>query len=809
MRLSQLYVRFYRSFNFDYERKAHPNAKPESWEQIDGEGWFPFIRVQLDRHVTAIVGANESGKSHLLGALTAALDPTDLGRHDFCRYSALFSVEQGSMRVPDFALDLDLDDDDVEIADVLQLGAGQRTLTFVRLGNADPAILDQDRALRSLDPAQLAALEARLPKPFLLETNVPLPDSVSIAALLGRTRTPLHSRRLRSELTDFIAGFESYVPDAVIAQAQSISDILSRSDVADQEANLAASEALAIKLLKDVAQIDEAAFKDLEQALNKGQEGRVGGLIEQMNRSLARHLNFSRWWRQDRDFELRLAPRERELVFTIRDRTGTDYSFSERSRGLMYFLSYYVQLKAHQPTDGFEVLLMDEPDAFLSSAGQQDLLRTLEHFARPEDGSRPGQVVYVTHSPFLINRNAAHRIRVLDKGSDEEGTRVVRNAAQNHYEPLRSAIGAFVAETAFVGGSNLLVEGVADQVILAGMATYLRKQGVSPSQLLDLNEVTIVPAGSASSVPYMAYLARGRDEIRPACVALLDGDAAGRAAIKKLERGEVNGKQLLPPSCILDLGSWAEKALPKLDPGVSAVEIEDLIPISIACKAAHAYARKMLGATAPGFDDKAVTAALHSSSGQLWKAIATCFADGYDGAHIDKVGFAKELIEIVDAAADTQSGSAGLPALRDNFKQLIADLTAKLATAEQAERDKRQSKRLNRAVVAFNQDHPTGSTRDDASQVLRDIDNGLDGAAGDDRTRQIISDMRRRHALDTDPLEAVADFTQFKDDLNTLLYQERLAHQPPEPATVAPKKKRTAKPAKPGPATTEPTTSGE
>ena len=42
-------------------------------------------------------------------------------------------------------------------------------------------------------------------------------------------------------------------------------------------------------------------------------------------------------------------------------------------------MSYYVQLLAHEfPPDGrTEILLMDEPDAYLSSQGQQDLLRIL------------------------------------------------------------------------------------------------------------------------------------------------------------------------------------------------------------------------------------------------------------------------------------------------------------------------------------------------------------------------------------------------------------------------------------------------
>jgi len=121
-----------------------------------------------------------------------------------------------------------------------------------------------------------------------------------------------------------------------------------------------------------------------------------------------------------------VSPREYELVFTIRDRTGTDYSFSERSNGLKFFLSYYVQLLAHAAPvpDQHEILLMDEPDAYLSSQGQQDLLRILEEFSNPEDGARNSQVIYVTHSPFLINRNAGERIRVLDKGiTDERHTR--------------------------------------------------------------------------------------------------------------------------------------------------------------------------------------------------------------------------------------------------------------------------------------------------------------------------------------------------------------------------------------------------
>jgi len=68
---------------------------------------------------------------------------------------------------------------------------------------------------------------------------------------------------------------------------------------------------------------------------------------------------------------------------------------------------------------------------------------------------------------------------------------------------------------------------IADQILLAGMSNVLRMLGRGKTERLDLNTLTIVPAGSASHIPYMVFLARGRDADQPAVVVLLDGDAEG------------------------------------------------------------------------------------------------------------------------------------------------------------------------------------------------------------------------------------------------------------------------------------------
>jgi len=87
MYLKAVLARFFKSFNFDYLRKNHSEAKSLPWESI-GNTWFPFVRIPLTRDITTIVGANESGKSHSLSAIKKGLSGKNISRRDFCRWNA-------------------------------------------------------------------------------------------------------------------------------------------------------------------------------------------------------------------------------------------------------------------------------------------------------------------------------------------------------------------------------------------------------------------------------------------------------------------------------------------------------------------------------------------------------------------------------------------------------------------------------------------------------------------------------------------------------------------------------------------------
>lgn len=790
MQISRVYVRFYKSFNFDYERRAKANAQRHEWEMI-GEGWYPHVRIDIDSDVTAVVGSNESGKSHLLHAIECVTGVRELSRSDFCRYSQLYSVETGAVRLPDVGAVFKVDDPE-EVAQLATLGikvSEGGSFTFMRPGS-DPAFAVIGSEMTSLDPGTVEALESLMPQILIFSTDVAIPDSVPIGALAGQQLGRLADRHTRSEFLD--------AADAVVdpqeetlwaAAAATFRKLLNSAVPADISASkrTVAERKLAKKLLTDLAKVDPRIFTDLQTAINIGDEGDVSGLVGQINQSLAKHLNFTRWWSQDSDFQLRVSVRERELAFTIADRTGMEYSFGERSRGLTHFLAYFVQLRSHRPEAGRknQMLLMDEPDAYLSNAGQQDLLRVLENFALPDDGSRSNQVVYVTHSPFLINKNAAHRIRVLDKGSQAEGTRVVKDVARTHYEPLRTSLGGDVAETAFIGGKNLIVEGVADQVLIAGMSNALRRRATSRGALLDLNEVTIVPAGSADSVPYIAYLARGRDPIKPPCVALVDGDEDGLRAAAKLKKSEANRKPVLDTRFIVNVTGWAAsrgigddlaKGSAALVNGRQAVEIEDLIPASVAIQASRAYLRTLLGLTeaqVAQLTDNGLKSKLDASEQPLWDEL-TAYVTETVGEKLDKVGFAREVVAYFEKIGEGTRKPAGIPALEENFSSLIAHVAELLDDAAIHEADRRRRKRVKRVIGNFLDDFQDGSTRTVADSRLREIEASLDDSVAHDQLRLTIAALRRDFKLRVDPTTPVPNFPQFRLKLEDLHLLERV-----------------------------------
>jgi predicted ATPase len=840
MRLKSVFVRFYKSFNYDYLRKIKAEeVDKKPWEWVKDQ-FYPFVEVPIEPKITTIVGANESGKSHLLTAiekgLTGKSDHTKSGaaitRKDFCRYSHFFKSTVGGPQLPDFGFEwVDIGDSIGQVQQLCGLPPERKFDRFFLFRQDDGGLtLYVPKAEeKGFDPFTINNLpDDFLPHVFRIDSDIALPDSIPIAHLIegrypeGALWQP-SGRELAFLAADAVPQIRNYfasilslpqpqntgaaafqLPKPLHQKAEELQQLLKDPSGPWREDELrrkALEFNLAYDLIFKIAEIDGSDIKLLDDALRKGEPGIVRAVVNNINEALRKRLNFPRIWAQDRNFALRVEATEHELSFIISDRTGREYSFEERSSGLRHFLSYYIQYLTHKPEGRSEILLMDEPDAFLSGEAQQDLLKVFQMFADPQLGRGsevvPVQVVYVTHSPFLIDKNHSERVRALEKAEGSKGTRVIGGAAQNHYEPLRSAFGAFVGETTFISGCNLMVEGPGDQILLAGSAAYLRKLEIVPeSQLLDLNRITIVPSGGGTNVPYLVYLARGRDAEKPAVIVMLDSDKEGDDAKKDLSKSgpHPRKKQVLDAKFILQLGDVSRAEVEKIkDPsqsdgnsGGTVTEssftvLEDLVPLPLAVLAAREFVRTVYDfqeAELSSLTEGAVRS--QSQPGQpafvaIQTVLKTLTPEGE--VHMDKVPFARTVVDLLPGLSRQRQSAAqvgvdsGLDEFEANMRAVFYRLRQMQTLAEQDVKDKSMRQKVDEKIQTFFNDHTSSgsASRDDAARLLVDIESDLEG---DDTERTFIAQtcvqLRAGHNLTEDLVEPVRDFPTFSIGLEMI-----------------------------------------
>ncbi|MEG4059883.1 MULTISPECIES: AAA family ATPase [unclassified Microcoleus] len=839
MRLDTIFIRFYKSFNVDHARqylatdnestnpkKPNQDIKKLPWEMIKADGsdlWFPFIRVPIEPQITAVVGANESGKSHLLTAIEKAITGHDykdykISASDFCRYSDRFLITADKSRIPDFVTEwsgVSTEEAD-QIKALSEIPKAQQFDRFYLLRkNVDELIiyLPDGKNPHPVKSDSLEQFQKILPRTRRLDTTTALPDSVPIQKLVqiinGKpegTRYELLSfekrekiRLLLDKLIEDSTLFQKSLPPTPGAASddekkgtQLINDLLKELEAHENiEKNRESKQEKGIRLAYDmicsIAKISTTAIVELANAMAENDIGYTQALIDQINKQLSANLNFPKYWLQDNKFQILVQAKDHNLEFSIVDRTGTKYSFEERSSGLKYFLSYFIQHRSYKPPNSIpEILLMDEPDTYLSSQAQQDLLKIFEEVASSEDGTPSSQVVYVTHSPFLIDKNHSERIRVLNKGIGYEGTQVVKSAANNRYEPLRSSLGAFVAETVYISQCNLMVEGSVDQVLLAGAATYLLRSGASKRETLNLNEITIVPAGGTGNVPYMTFLARSRDTEQAAVIVLMDSDSDGNEAKRQLTEEKYGWQKtpLLKQRYVLQIGDLRELGV-NLPEKLKDAQIEDIIPLRIGVLAARRYAEVICGLTEPDLKDikeEEIQKKLNEGM-TMFKAIYSCVeAASKDKPRLSKLPFARYVIKVVEdlhkkSCSDQKDlepkDLEALNKFNHNFKILFRELDERIGEAELERTREKASEKIGGLEESFFNNHPNGANKEDAVGFLHKLNVLLIGDTSFDAEAIIkaVESIRKDYQLDTNLTERIEKYEDFQREIKGLKYR--------------------------------------
>jgi hypothetical protein len=241
-----------------------------------------------------------------------------------------------------------------------------------------------------------------------------------------------------------------------------------------------------------------------------------GGLEPLISRIEAVSINMTdqimEFWKQNEDLAVKIdirsdpndeAPYNNGPNLYIRiannRHRGVTTPFKQRSRGFIWFFSFLVwfdsvqhQLAESKDKDRSVILLLDEPGLSLHALAQKDFLRYIDDLATKH------QVIYSTHSPFMIHSDRLHEVRVVED-REKIGTVISDNVSwtdERTIFPLQAALGWTVAQNLFISERNLLVEGSSDLVYLQTASALLESKGKTGLR----DDVTIVPAGGLDKV---------------------------------------------------------------------------------------------------------------------------------------------------------------------------------------------------------------------------------------------------------------------------------------------------------------------
>jgi len=226
---------------------------------------------------------------------------------------------------------------------------------------------------------------------------------------------------------------------------------------------------------------------------------------------------------------------KRFLQFRVED-TRHDFSsrLDRRSTGFRWFVSFVASFFEFEK-DSNIVLLLDEPGLSLHARAQKDLLDAIDtHLTIGR------QVIYTTHSPFMVRTEALQRVRIVEDRGPAVGSVVTNEAGvtsdPDTLFPLQAALGYDIAQNLFIGNRNILVEGTSDVLYLAVMSTNLGRLG----RISLPANARLLPSGGATNIPTFLALLGGQLDV----VVLLDGNAQRQRIDNAIMSGKLNASRV-------------------------------------------------------------------------------------------------------------------------------------------------------------------------------------------------------------------------------------------------------------------------
>ncbi len=258
----------------------------------------------------------------------------------------------------------------------------------------------------------------------------------------------------------------------------------------------------------EVAGLNAAFFREKNHRILKQK-------IENLNGEIT--INFQDYWSQNvgKNNKINLNFELEHYDYTHPDKSGKPYlEFwikdkqerlypKQRSRGVRWFLSFYLELKATAKLNHVSrVILIDEPGLSLHARAQEDVIKVFE------DLKDSMQIVYSTHSPHLVNVNKLYRILAVQRADeqDDRSETLILDAGELHsastdtLSPIYSLMGVGINNQDFIQkGHNIIVE---DTVTYYYLNAFYRMAGIE-------EKPSIIPSTGLTNIPVLSNIFMG------------------------------------------------------------------------------------------------------------------------------------------------------------------------------------------------------------------------------------------------------------------------------------------------------------
>lgn len=217
------------------------------------------------------------------------------------------------------------------------------------------------------------------------------------------------------------------------------------------------------------------------------------------------------------------------LYFNIKT-NGSSIGIEERSNGLRWYLNLFIQIKSKIGDKKLKncVIIIDEPGVYLHVDAQKKLKELFEDFIKDDN-----QIIYTTHSPFMIYSDKLYRSRLIMK--DDGGNTHISNKYYDTPHKIKSKAETISPMLNAIGMSmnyhilnnddkvNIITEGISDYNYIKA---YL-------NQKKNEQKYNILPSAGVSNVNQLVSILIGWN-----CKfkVILDQDGAGRKEYKKLRK---------------------------------------------------------------------------------------------------------------------------------------------------------------------------------------------------------------------------------------------------------------------------------